>query len=121
MGLHLHSITFDAADPPRLAEFWAALTRYQLGQSSPFFAELTGDGSVGPRYLFVKVPEGKTAKNRVHLDLGTADLDGETARAVGLGATFVARREEWGITWATFTDPEGNEFCIGLHPHPPGG
>ncbi|MGH9225401.1 MAG: VOC family protein [Acidimicrobiales bacterium] len=121
MGLHLHNITFDAADPPGLARFWAGVTGYEAGLSNEFVAELTGDGTAGPRWLFVKVPEGKTAKNRVHLDLGTADLDGETARVVGLGATFVARREEWRITWATFTDPEGNEFCIGLHPHPPGG
>ena len=119
MALHLHCVTFDAADPPTLAAFWAAVTGYELGQASPFLAELTGDGSVGPRFMFIKVPETKTAKNRVHLDLGTADLDEEVARVVGLGATLVARREEWGATWATLTDPEGNELCIGLHP--PGG
>jgi predicted enzyme related to lactoylglutathione lyase len=116
---HLHSVTFDAADPLGLASFWAAVTGYEVGRSNPFFAELTGDGSVGPRFMFIKVPEAKTAKNRMHLDLGTADLEAEVDRVTGLGATLVARREEWGVTWATFTDPEGNEFCIGLHS--PGG
>ena len=120
MTLHLHNITFDAADPAALARFWAAVTGYQVGRSSPFFAELTGDGAVGPRYLFIKVPEAKAAKNRMHIDLGTADLEAETERVLGLGAVLVARREDWGVTWATFTDPEGNEFCIGRHSHPPG-
>jgi predicted enzyme related to lactoylglutathione lyase len=119
VALHLHNLTFDAADPPALASFWASVTGYQMGQANPFFAELTGDGSVGPRFLFVKVPEAKSAKNRMHLDLGTADLEVEVDRVIGLGATLVGRYEEWGVTWATFTDPEGNEFCIGLHP--PGG
>ena len=81
-------------------------------------ALLAGDGSVGPRFMFLKVPEPKAAKNRVHLDLGTADLDAEVARALELGATLVVHRQEYGITWSTFTDPEGNEFCIGLHPAP---
>ncbi|MFN2503420.1 MAG: VOC family protein, partial [Acidimicrobiales bacterium] len=88
---------------------------YQVTRSSPFFAELTGGGSVGPRFMFVMVPEPKTAKNRVHLDLGSVDLDTEVERVLGLGATLVGRYQEWGATWVTFTDPEGNEFCIGLH------
>lgn len=71
---------------------------------------------MGPGFLFIKVPEPKAAKNRVHLDLGTADLPSEVARVLDLGATLVGHREEYGITWSTFTDPEGNEFCIGLHP-----
>jgi len=115
VALHLHSLTFDAADPPALAQFWAAVTGYDLGQVSPFFAELTGDGRFGPRLMFIQVREGKTAKNRFHPDLGSADLDGEVERVIGLGARLVGRRQEWGVTWATLADPEGNEFCIGLH------
>ena len=116
MALHLHSITFDAADPAELARFWAAVTGYEMGMANEYVSELSGDGTIGPRWLFVKVPEDKAAKNRMHLDLGTADLDGEVERVVGLGATLVGRYDEWGATWATFTDPEGNEFCIALHP-----
>jgi predicted enzyme related to lactoylglutathione lyase len=115
VALHLHSLTFDAADPPSLAQFWADVTGYELGQVNPFFAELGGDGRFGPRLMFIKVPEGKTAKNRFHPDLGSTDLDQEVERVLALGATLVGRRQEWGVTWATLADPEGNEFCIGLH------
>ena len=79
-------------------------------------AVLTGEFSMGPRLMFLKVPEPKAAKNRVHLDLGTGDLEAEVARVLSLGAGLVGHRQEYGITCSTFTDPEGNEFCIGLHP-----
>ncbi len=118
MALHLHSVTFDCDEPASMAAFWAAVTGYEVGAASPFFAELQGDGSVGPRMMLIKVPEGKTAKNRCHLDLGTLDLDAEVCRVTALGAALVDRHEEWGVTWATLRDPEGNEFCIGLHEPP---
>jgi len=92
------------------------VTGYRVEESQPSIAILSGDGSAGPGFMFIKVPEPKAAKNRVHLDLGTADLRSEVARVLDLGATLVGHREEYGITWSTFTDPEGNEFCIGLHP-----
>jgi Glyoxalase-like domain len=59
--------------------------------------------------------EGKTAKNRFHLDLDTETLDGLRPRLEGLGATFVHEKDEYGIHWLTFQDPEGNEFCVGAH------
>ena len=94
------------------------MTGYTVEASQPWLATLTGDGSVGPGFMFIKVPEPKSAKNRLHLDLGTADLDAEVQRVLALGATLVGHRDEYGMTWSTFTDPEGNEFCIGLHPEP---
>ena len=63
-------------------------------------------------FLFLAVPEPKTAKNRLHLDLETDDRAAEVARLVELGATHVADHDEWGISWSVLTDPEGNEFCI---------
>jgi hypothetical protein len=129
-------VTFDCADPAGLAAFWAsALPGYAVQPPPPGFdtweAFLEANGvprdqwdtrsaavGEGPRLFFQKVPEPKTAKNRVHLDLGAADLDVEVARVTRLGATLVGHRQEYGITWSTFTDPEGNEFCIGLHPEP---
>ena len=116
--MHLHSLTFDCADPPALAAFWAGVTGYEVEVSEPWLAILAGDGSVGPRFMFIRVPEPKVAKNRVHLDLGTGELEVEVDRVLGLGAALVGHRQEYGITWSTFTDPEGNEFCIGLHPEP---
>jgi len=118
VNLHLHSITMDAADPPAIAEFWSKLTGYDVEFAQEFFAQLTGDGSVGPRFMFVKVPESKTAKNRAHVDFGTPDLEAEVTRVLDLGAELVGRYDEFGTNWATFRDPEGNEFCIGLHEPP---
>ena len=118
MALHLHSITFDAADPQALAHFWTDVTGYSATFADENIAIIGGDGSVGPRMMFIKVPEGKAAKNRMHVDLGTPDLGAETERVVALGAELVGRHDEYGVTWATFRDPEGNEFCIGLHEPP---
>ena len=118
MSLHLHSVTMDAADPPALADFWSKVTGYSVDTASDFFAVLTGDGSVGPRFMFIKVPEPKTAKNRAHVDFATPDLEAELTRVVGLGAELVGRYDEYGTKWATFRDPEGNEFCIGQHEPP---
>lgn len=134
-------IAFDAADPRALAEFWAqALPGYALQPPPPGFeswdafleangvppehrndaSALVGDG---PRLFFQKVPEPKTAKNRVHLDLqaggGPAVPLAEQRRRIGaeverlqaLGATLVEHREGLGVAWAVLTDPEGNEFC----------
>src|SRR5258708_30820141 len=99
MALHVHSITFDAANPTALASFWADVTGYQAESVNEFVAILSGDGSIGPGLMFIKVPEGKTAKNRMHVDLGSPDLAGETERVLGLGAELVGRYAEYGVTW----------------------
>jgi len=116
VAVRLLNITMDAESPARQAEFWSQVTGYEVTMSTEFVTQLTGDGSLGPGFMFIKVPEGKTAKNRMHVDLGTADLDAEVDRVLTLGASLKGRYEEWGITWATLLDPEGNEFCIALHP-----
>jgi hypothetical protein len=59
MALHLHSITFDAADPPALASFWADVTGYQPETVNESVAILSGGGSVGPGLMFIKVPRGQ--------------------------------------------------------------
>jgi catechol-2,3-dioxygenase len=120
VALHVHSITFDCADPGAQAAFWAAVTGYGIETENPFMAMLVGDN--GGRMMFIQVPEAKAAKNRMHLDLGTAELENleaEVERVLGLGAELVGNYDEWGVTWTTLRDPEGNEFCIGHHP--PGG
>ncbi|MFN8524227.1 MAG: VOC family protein [Chloroflexota bacterium] len=109
--LHLANITFDAADPPALARFWAAVTGRTVAMSEAHFAMLTSE-SDGIRWLFIKVPEGKTAKNRCHLDFHTANREAEVERLVALGATRGATRNEWNVEWTTLQDPEGNEFCV---------
>ncbi|MEU0371980.1 VOC family protein [Streptomyces sp. NPDC006283] len=75
--------------------------------------ERSGTG-LGRRLLFQRVPEAKTVKNRLHIDLHTApgDMETETARLEALGAAVLRRVSEQGGTWVVMTDPEGNEFCV---------
>ncbi|MEU9009743.1 VOC family protein [Streptomyces sp. NPDC048479] len=68
----------------------------------------------GRRLLFQRVPEGKTTKNRLHLDLhvGPERREAEVARLEGLGATVLYHADEPVGVWSTMADPEGNEFCV---------
>jgi len=72
--------------------------------------------SVGPRILFLRVPERKVVKNRVHLDIRTGRTDedkrAKVAELLAAGATQVRRVEERGDWWIVMADPEGNEFCV---------
>jgi len=127
-------VTFDAASPRALGAFWcdvlgyveqppppgfdtweAALTAFGIDQSDPdrAYAIVDPDG-VGPRVLFMKVPEGKTAKSRVHLDVtvGPEAMHAKAEELVGLGATRVAEYDEPEGHHITLLDPEGNEFCL---------
>ena len=109
--MQLANITFDAADPQRLAAFWSQATGRKIVRSEPYFAMLASDEDP-VRMLILKVPEGKTAKNRMHLDFHAADREAEVARLVSLRATRHDTRNELGIEWTVLTDPEGNEFCV---------
>ena len=137
-------VTFDCADPDRLATFWAGLLGYQKQPPPPGFAtwpeflaaqgvpesEWTSASAVvdpagqGPRLFFQRVPEGKSAKNRVHLDVNVggghqtplderrAAVDAAVERAVAAGATRVGPVEKMGEYWVVMRDPEGNELCL---------
>ncbi|MEZ5264861.1 MAG: VOC family protein [Acidimicrobiales bacterium] len=113
MALDLSNITFACEDPQRVAAFWqAALGRTLDDGASEFFASLSGPVGA-PKLLFLKVPEHKTVKNRVHLDLHADDREAEVARLLALGATHVDDHDEYGMRWTTLRDVEGNELCIG--------
>ncbi|MGH3737876.1 MAG: VOC family protein [Micromonosporaceae bacterium] len=111
-------VTFDAADPYTLARFWSAVTGYPLHPDDlPEDTEhlISPPDGAGPGILLCAVPEGKTVKNRLHLDLQPQDRtrDEEVERVLGLGATLVAdHRNPDGTGWAVLADPEGNEFCV---------
>jgi hypothetical protein len=115
----IRNITFDCADAYGLAAFWSQVTGYQEDPEDPNEPEHTEALLVAPdglaRLLFINVPEGKTVKNRVHLDIMPADRtrDEEVDRLLGLGARLIAdHRRPDGTGWAVLADPEGNEFCV---------
>jgi hypothetical protein len=137
-------VTFDCADPGALAGFWADVLGYRYDPPPPGFetwdqaleawgvpedhrndrSAVSDPNGAGPRLFFQKVPEGKVAKNRVHLDVRAAPglkgedrmgaLDAESERLTALGATQVSRHEAGPMDqgFIVMQDPEGNEFCL---------
>ena len=137
-------VTFDCADPAALSRFWNEVLGYRLDSPPPPYEsweealdawnipeENRNDASAsvdpegeGPRLFFQKVPEGKSAKNRVHLDVRAAPglegdarmtaLEAKCAELVALGATRLRRLEPTAMEAGTIVmqDPEGNEFCL---------
>ena len=138
-------VVIDCADPARLAEFWAEALHYTI-QAPPSgyatwndwaraqgipedrwndFSAVVDPDAKGPRVFFQKVPEGKVAKNRMHLDLNVSGghsvsleewrerVDAEVARLKALGASdHRGAIEQRGEYWVRMNDPEGNEFCV---------
>jgi predicted enzyme related to lactoylglutathione lyase len=116
--LEIHEITFDARDPHALAAFWAAMLEREIrpGDMPQDDSVLIAPAPGQPGLLFLRVPEGKTAKNRIHFDLWPTSTrrDEQVKRVIGLGAVVLDdRRREDGSGWVVFADPEGNEFCLG--------
>jgi hypothetical protein len=137
-------VTFDCADSNRLARFWAEALGYKLQAPPPGYdsweallaemgvpqdqwdnksAIIDPDGK-GPRILFQRVPESKTVKNRVHLDVniggdpGTPPdlrrtrVDAAVEHLVTHGATKLRAFDQHSEYWVVMQDPEGNEFCL---------
>jgi Glyoxalase-like domain len=134
-------VTIDCSAPHELADWWAETLGWQVEPQDAAFIRRMIDGGqaseadttthrgalvwkVGaaitspdpgrPRVLFQLVPEAKTVKNRVHLDLrvGEERHEAEVARLVGRGATELSRGSQGPHRWVVLADPEGNEFCV---------
>ncbi|MGY1787028.1 VOC family protein [Geodermatophilus sp. SYSU D00698] len=134
-------VTIDAAEPHVLADWWAEALDWQVEPQDEAFirravaaghasedqttthrgalvwaagAAITSPDPGRPRVLFQAVPEAKTVKNRVHLDLRVGDerREAEVARLLGTGATELWRASQGPFSWVTMADPEGNEFCV---------
>ncbi|MFG3251597.1 VOC family protein [Streptomyces sp. NPDC048187] len=114
-------LTVDCHDPELLAAFWCAALDFEvidrgedkveIGSWEPTVEEVRAR-QMPPTLVFIQVPEGKSAKNRLHLDVSPVDgsTDDEVARLLGLGATKVDQGP--GRSWVVMADPEGNEFCV---------
>ncbi|GAA2936240.1 VOC family protein [Streptomyces enissocaesilis] len=111
MRARIDEIVFDCADPAALVRFWAALLGGDPVDRSPHWSYV--DPPDWTRIAFQRVPEGKTVKNRLHLDLEAGDLDAASAEAERLGATRTGGivTDENG-SFQVLLDPEGNEFCF---------
>ncbi len=117
MSITLAAVTLDCEDAAATAQFWsAALGRPTDPGASEHFASIGMEGGDGNSWLFLKVPEPRTVKNRMHVDFVADDREAEVARLIELGATHVHDQEQAGFHWTTLQDPFGNEFCI-ADPH----
>jgi len=133
-------VAVDCADPHRLNKYWSELLGYQREEDPDFVQRMVDEGLAteadtieidgvltwrtaaacrdpegnGPRMLFQHVPEPKSAKNRVHLDLHVPPEEGKALveRAIALGGAQLWEGQEGPHKWITLADPEGNEFCI---------
>lgn len=113
MEITLHTVTFDCADADKLARFWSQLLERPLDDGATVeFASIGVSAHTAPHLAFVRVPEAKQVKNRVHVDLVAADLAAAVERALELGAARLADHADDGYRWSTLADPEGNEFDI---------
>jgi catechol 2,3-dioxygenase-like lactoylglutathione lyase family enzyme len=115
MSIRIRAITFDCADARALAAFWSGITGWNVYyDDDPEVVVAPSFPNAGTSLLFIPVPEGKTAKNRLHLDLEpeTMTRDEAVAAAVAAGARVAGdHRRDDGSGWVTLLDPEGNEFC----------
>ena len=115
MSISVLAISVDAHDAVRLAQFWAqALHRTVNDGATEDFASIAADTDtrLGAVLMFHQVPEGKTVKNRVHIDLQAADVLTEADRLTSLGAQQIRSLAENNNRWISMRDPEGNEFDL---------
>jgi predicted enzyme related to lactoylglutathione lyase len=123
MSLRVQCLNIDSRDPKRIAEFWEAVLGWRRTHDDPDEVVLeppagTPEDGVVPDILFARVPEEKTVKNRLHLDLRPDDQAAEVERLEKLGARRVSVGQGEDVSWVVLADPDGNEFCV-LRPLPP--
>jgi Glyoxalase-like domain len=123
MASRFTELAIDCADPSGLARFWCSVLDYEVQDEddgtvtigSPVVPDSENHrGPVPPVLTFARVPEGKTVKNRLHLDVSPADREqgDEVRRLVGLGARHADVGQSGDESWVVLADPEGNEFCV---------
>ena len=117
MALRIESLSIDAHDPAAQARWWSEALRWRITEEDGDEGEYViappegSDAGLG-EILFIRVPEEKGVKNRLHLDLRPDDQAAEVARFERLGAQRVDVGQSADVTWVVLADQEGNEFCI---------
>ena len=114
MACRFTELALDCRDPHALAPFWAEVLGYQVTETDDDLVELSGPPGSGPSLVLVRVPEDKTVKNRLHIDVNATDRDqaAEVERILGLGATPADVGQGPDVSWVVLADPEGNELCV---------
>jgi predicted enzyme related to lactoylglutathione lyase len=117
VDLRIQCLCIDARDPASVASFWEAALGWRRTHEEPDEVVLeppagSAEDGVSPDLLFLKVPESKTLKNRLHIDLQPVDQQAEVERLEALGASRVLVGQGDDVTWVVLADPEGNEFCV---------
>jgi catechol 2,3-dioxygenase-like lactoylglutathione lyase family enzyme len=117
MTLRIESVNIDSRDPSRTADFWEEALGWRRTHQDDDEVVLeppTGrrEDRVVADLTFFRVPEEKTIKNRLHLDLRPDDQQAEVARLLRLGAVRVDVGQDESVSWIVMADPEGNEFCV---------
>ena len=118
MASTMHNITVDCTDAHALGRFWGQALGWNVyfdDDPEVLVAPSYPPVGPGPTMLFIPVPEPRTVKNRLHVDLQPSDRtrDEEVARLLDLGATVVEdHRTDDGLGWVWLADPEGNDFCV---------
>lgn len=115
--LTVQCFNLDSTDPDRVASFWQEALGWRRTYQTPDEVVLeppagSPQDGVAPDLLFLRVPEGKTVKNRWHPDLRPRDQAAEVARLEGLGASRVDVGQSDDASWVVMADPDGNEFCV---------
>jgi hypothetical protein len=123
MNLRIQCLCVDSTDPVRLAEFWQQALGWRRTHADDTEVVLeppagSPEDGIVPDLLFIRVPEPKSGKNRLHLDLRPVDQATEVARLETLGARRVDIGQQADARWIVLADPEGNEFCV-LRQRPP--
>ncbi|MQA81592.1 MAG: VOC family protein [Streptosporangiales bacterium] len=122
MSIRMQCVVIDSDDPASLARFWAGAMTWRVTFENDHESvveppEDSGLCDVVPDLLFVRTPDEKMTKNRLHFDLRPGDQDAEVDRLLDLGAQRVDIGQGES-RWVVLADPEGNEFCV-LPPLPP--
>ncbi len=117
MDIRIQCLCIDTTDPAGLATFWESALgwRRTFEQDDQVVLEPPAgspEDGIAPDLLFLRVPEDKAGKNRLHLDLRPKDQAAEVARLEGLGARRVDVGQKADVTWVVMADPAGNEFCV---------